>query len=318
LVSVTLFAKIVFDEFAYDDSLVSKILPWFRIMLVFSLLFLMMQFLFGTAFTFSKSPNINIDGGLVIRFPAYFQDPQKYAQFLAAMSFPVLMASHKENKISFQGVCLFAVALFALLYTGGRAALLGWLVGVISLLIFMSKRLRFILLALLLILVYIGFQFQDNIPVLKRASIGDSYAFRNEIWMDAYKIFLKYPFTGIGFGEYSNYVAIHNPDQFWIADNDVTYFDHPESGYLKLLVEFGLFGFIPLAIFMVYPIVNGLKDYFKNFNTLSLLFSISLVTWIIGFSTVYSLGDIRIAIMVITISAFLLALSSPSNAKTHD
>ncbi|MEN9950638.1 MAG: hypothetical protein RLY85_1390 [Bacteroidota bacterium] len=318
LVSVTMFAKIVFDEFVYDDSLVSKILPWFRIMLVFSLMFLMMQFLFGTAFTFSKSPNINIDGGVVIRFPAYFQDPQKYAQFLAAMSFPVLLASHKENKISFQGVCLFAVALFALLYTGGRAALLGWLVGVISLLIFMSKRFRFILLAFLLILVYIGYEFQDNIPVLKRASIGDSYAFRNEIWMDAYKIFLKYPFTGIGFGEYSTYVAIHNPDQFWIADNDVTYFDHPESGYLKLLVEFGLFGFIPLAIFMVYPIVNGLKDYFKNFNTLSLLFSISLVTWIIGFSTVYSLGDIRIAIMVITISAFLLALSSPSNIQTHD
>lgn len=73
LVSVTLFAKIVFDEFAYDDSLVSKILPWFRIMLVFSLLFLMMQFLFGTAFTFSKSPNINIDGGVVIRFPHTFK-----------------------------------------------------------------------------------------------------------------------------------------------------------------------------------------------------------------------------------------------------
>jgi len=95
LASATLFAKIVFDEFVYDDRLVSKILPWFRIMLVFSLLFLVMQFLFGTAFTFSKSPNINIEGGIVTRFPAYFQDPQKYAQFLAAMSFPVLMANHK-------------------------------------------------------------------------------------------------------------------------------------------------------------------------------------------------------------------------------
>jgi O-antigen ligase len=254
LFTVTVFAKIVFDEFVHDENLLSRIIPWFRFMLLFSLLFLLMQLFFGTAFTFSKSPNINIDGGIVTRFPAYFQDPQKYAQFLAALSFPVLLVSHKENKYSMQGICLFVLALIALLYTGGRAALLGWVAGFFILMIFTSKRFKFILLGLLLILIYAGYQFQDYLPILKRASIGDSYAFRNEIWHDAFKIFLKYPLTGIGFGEYANYVSVHHPDQFWIQDNDVTYFDHPESGYLKLLVEFGLFGFLPLIVLMIYPV----------------------------------------------------------------
>ncbi len=318
LISVAVFSKVIFDEFVYDDKLVYKILSWFKGMLVFSFLFLIMQFWLGTSFTFAKSPNINIDGGVVTRFPAYFQDPQKYAQFLAAMSFPLLLVNPRENRISFQGICLFVLALMALLYTGGRAALLGWFVGVFCLLIFMSKRFRIILSGLLLVKLYAGFQFQDKIPILKRASIDDSYAFRNEIWLDAYKIFLNHPLIGIGFGEYSTYVALHNPDQFWISENDVTYFDHPESGYLKLLVEFGLIGFIPLLIFMIYPIVLGFKYYFKNFNSLSLLFSISLVTWMIGFSTVYSLGDIRILILVITISAYLVALPSMNKFISND
>jgi O-antigen ligase len=318
LFTVTVFAKIVFDEFVHDENLLSRIIPWFRFMLLFSLLFLLMQLFFGTAFTFSKSPNINIDGGIVTRFPAYFQDPQKYAQFLAALSFPVLLVSHKENKYSMQGICLFVLALIALLYTGGRAALLGWVAGFFILMIFTSKRFKFILLGLLLILIYAGYQFQDYLPILKRASIGDSYAFRNEIWHDAFKIFLKYPLTGIGFGEYANYVSVHHPDQFWIQDNDVTYFDHPESGYLKLLVEFGLFGFLPLIVLMIYPVINGFKIYFKNLSTIHLLFSISLITWIIGFSTVYSLGDIRIAILITTISAYQIAFSSAKNTIPND
>ncbi len=99
LFTVAVFAKIVFDEFVHDENLLSRIIPWFRFMLLFSLLFLLMQLFFGTAFTFSKSPNINIDGGIVTRFPAYFQDPQKYAQFLAALSFPVLRSVIKKTNI---------------------------------------------------------------------------------------------------------------------------------------------------------------------------------------------------------------------------
>jgi O-antigen ligase len=318
LITVAIFTKIVFDEFVYDEDIVYKVLPWLRLMLVFSFLFLMTQFWFGTSFTFSKSPNINVDGGIVTRYPSYFQDPQKYAQFLAALSFPLLLSDRNGNTISFQGICLFALAFIALLYTGGRAALLGWVIGVIFLLVFMSKRFRLVLSVLLMAMLYTCFVFQDRIPILKRASVTDSYAFRNEIWLDAYKIFLNYPVTGIGFGEYSSFVAIHNPDQYWIADNEVTYFDHPESGYLKLLVEFGLVGFIPLVILMIYPIIMGFQYHYKHRNTLSLMFSISLITWMIGFATVYSLGDIRIVILIVTISAYLVSLHSPNKVTFHD
>lgn len=310
LISIIIFVRIVYDEFIFDKSLIEKVAQWFKVMMIFSLCFLMFQVLFGTSFTFSKSPNVNIEGGIVTRYPSFFQDPQKYAQFLSALSFPVLLIRSNNQRISISTISIFIASFIALLYTGGRSALFGWLAGIALLLVFMTTRLRFILIIFLSLSIGVLYLFQDDIPVLNRASVEDSYSFRNEIWSDAYRIFLKYPVTGIGFGEYANYVAIHNPDQFWISENEVTYFDHPESGYLKLMVEFGIIGFIPILIFILYPIISGIKAFITNRKLVDLVLSVSLITWVIGFSTVYSLGDIRIAILVIILSAYLVSLSA--------
>ena len=306
LFNLFIFSGIVYDNFNLDANYVKRIQHYFSLMLVFSFIFLFFQFLFGTDFTFSKSPNINISGGIITRYPSYFQDPQKYGQFLAALCFPVLFAKY-SSKISIPGLIVFFVSLVALLYTGARAPILGFIVASILLIPSLSNRIKIFFIFFMFAFLFSLFLNQDYLPVFNRATIDDSFSFRNEIWKDALNIFYDNPVNGIGLGNYSYYVEIFNPDQFWIADNDVTFFDHPESGYLKNLVEFGLLGFIPLIAIVILVLIKGVSDYVK-FNYLpKLIFTLSFLTWVIGYSTVYSLGDIRIALLVIVIASFIVS-----------
>jgi len=310
LFNLFIFSGIVYDNFNSDASYVKRIQHYFSLMLVFSFIFLFFQFLFGTDFTFSKSPNINISGGIITRYPSYFQDPQKYGQFLAALCFPVLFAKY-STKISIPGLIVFFVSLVALLYTGARAPILGFIVASILLIPSLSNRIKIFFIFFMLAFLFSLFLYEDYLPVFNRATIDDSFSFRNEIWKDALNIFYDNPVNGIGLGNYSYYVEIFNPDQFWIADNDVTFFDHPESGYLKNLVEFGLLGFIPLISIVILVLIKGISDYVKFKYLPKLVFTLAFLTWVIGYSTVYSLGDIRIALLVIVIASFIV-----SNNKT--
>jgi O-antigen ligase len=306
LFNLFIFSGIVYDNFNSDANYVKRIQYYFSLMLVFSFIFLFFQFLFGTDFTFSKSPNVNISGGIITRYPSYFQDPQKYGQFLAALCFPVLFAKY-SSKISLPGLIVFFVSLVALLYTGARAPILGFIVASILLIPSLSNRIKIFFLFFMFAFLFSLFLYHDYLPVFNRATIDDSFSFRNEIWKDALNIFYDNPVNGIGLGNYSYYVEIFNPDQFWISDNDVTFFDHPESGYLKNLVEFGLLGFIPLISIVILVLIKGISDYVK-FNYLSkLVFTLAFLTWVIGYSTVYSLGDIRIALLVIVIASFIVS-----------
>lgn len=310
LFNLFIFSGIVYDNFNSDASYVKRIQHYFSLMLVFSFIFLFFQFLFGTDFTFSKSPNINISGGIITRYPSYFQDPQKYGQFLAALCFPVLFAKY-SSKISIPALIVFFVSLVALLYTGARAPILGFVVASILLIPSLSNRIKIFFIFFMLAFLFSLFLYEDYLPVFNRATIDDSFSFRNEIWKDALNIFYDNPVNGIGLGNYSYYVEIFNPDQFWIADNDVTFFDHPESGYLKNLVEFGLLGFIPLISIVILVLIKGISDYVKFKYLPKLVFTLAFLTWVIGYSTVYSLGDIRIALLVIVIASFIV-----SNTKT--
>ena len=108
-------------------------------------------------------------------------------------------------------------------------------------------------------------------------------------------------FFGIAPGNYANYVSVHNPDQFWMFDNEITYYDHPESGYLKLLTEYGGVGFVAIMLFIYFPMIFSLIIYLKIRDTTFLLMVSSILSWMVGFYTVYSLGDIRIQVLIVTI-----------------
>ena len=314
LFAVFFFAKVLIDELYLDADFRNSVLHCMKATLIFSFVFLIFQFVFGPSFSFAKSQNINVAGGLTVRYPSYFQDPQKYAQYLSASSFLMLLLPGKaKGKSSQLGLVLCGLSMIALLFTGGRAALGGWLIGLMIIVVLGNAQYRAAILSISVVVALFIYNYADVIPIFKRADLSEAYEFRYAIWQDAYAIFLDHPFFGIGLGNYANYVAVHNPDQYWISDNEVTPFDHPESGYLKLLTEFGLIGFTIVMFLLLKPIYVGLKTYFKTKDLSLVALASSIFTWLVGFYTVYSFGDIRIKILIVSIICMLIATSKKND-----
>jgi O-antigen ligase len=305
--SIACFVKIVSEECISDNKFFHSVVLCLKITLILSLLFLAGQFVFGTSFSIARSQNINVYGGLSTRYPSFFQDPQKYAQFLAAVSFLFLIKDRHTSKISLNNYLLLLCTLIAIMFTGGRAAFGGWCVGVFIVLVFGGSKYRVATTFVASLLFVIVYNFSESFAMFQRADLTESYEFRYAIWQDAFRIFKEHPLFGIGIGNYANYVSVHNPDQYWLAENEFTYFDHPESGYLKFLTELGAIGFLLILFFILFPILTGFKKYLKNKNTTILLLIAALTSWMIGFYTVYSLGDSRIKILVVTIICLLVS-----------
>lgn len=310
LFSITAFILMLYQVLLFEKNAKAEIYLGLRFMLLFSFVFLLLQYIIGPGFSFAKSENINVAGGEAIRYPSFFQDPQKYAQFLSVLSFLVLVpAQNEELRNKKLSILLAILSVCALLLTGGRAGLGGWLVGMILLAFLGNQIYRTQLILVLLALGSFAYAFQDQLPIFKRADLESSYIFRQMIWNDALAIHLNHPWLGIGIGNYANYVSLHNPDQFWIHNNEITFYDHPESGYLKLLVEFGLPAFGLLLFMILFTLYKNIQVYTKTKLIEYILYTAAIVSWLIGFYTVYSLGDIRIKILI----ALVLVLSVASN-----
>ena len=311
LLAVFFFANVLIEEFKLDPGFRNSVLNCMKITLLFSLVFLAFQFIFGPSFSFAKSQNINVVGGITIRYPSFFQDPQKYAQYLSASSLLMLLLPGLiKGKTSQLGLLLCGLSMIALLFTGGRAGLGGWLIGLMTIVVLGNAQYRAAIISVTVVVSLFIYNFADAIPIFKRDDLADAYAFRYTIWQDAFAIFQDNPFFGIGLGNYANYVSTHNPDQYWISDNEVTLYDHPESGYLKLLTEFGLIGFVIAMLFVIKPIYDGISMYFKTKDLTLIILVSSVFTWIIGFYTVYSLGDIRIKLLIVSILCMLIVTST--------
>jgi O-antigen ligase len=307
LLSVFVFVKIVLDEIIYDPNYFDVFIKSLNFIVFMSILFLGCQFIFGPEFSFDKTQNVNILQGNLIRYPSFFQDPQKYAQFLSASFFISLIHTSSRNTVKWSFYILPVMIIAALLFSGGRAGFLGLLLGVSLIVLLGNPRFRATIIITAGVILFISMQYADQMSIFNREStFSDAYDFRFEIWNDAYEIFKTNPFLGIGIGNYATFVSIHNPDQYWVASNVYTAYDHPESGYLKLLVEFGIFGFILFFSFILIPIVKGITFYLNTKDHTTLLLIAALLSWMVGFTTVYSLSDSRILIYIAVITLLLI------------
>ena len=307
LICVLSYVKILFDEIALDLSFFEKFIQLLNLAMLTSLIFLFFQLIFGPQFSFDKTPNINVLQGDKIRFPSFFQDPQKYAQFLSAGFFISLIQTNSRNSNKWTFYLLPLAIIVGLLFSGGRAGLLGLLLGVSLIVLLGNARIRIAVFIALVTVGLLTIQFGSYMSIFNRESTYlDAYEFRFEIWKDAFEIFKSHPYFGIGIGNYAAYVSIHFPDQYWVANNTYTPFDHPESGYLKILVEFGSIGFLALFAFIFVPILKGIKYYLKTKDQISLLLIAALLSWMVGFTTVYSLSDSRISVLIAVITILII------------
>jgi O-antigen ligase len=303
---IVIYLQILITECSKSPELIFRIVKGLRFTLVVSFAFLFLQLLLGVDFslTLLDNPNISFEG---VRYPGIFQDPQKHAQYLSAFSFIALIKEPGGKNLSKINYALFGGTVISLFLTGGRAALLGLVLGIFFIVLFSNAKIKFVGAIGIFLVAAVVISLSQYLIVFSRGeSLEESFLIRNAIWQEAYKIFFKHPYLGIGIDNYAKYVEVHSPDQFWLVDGEKVFFDHPESGYLKFLTELGIFGFLGIFVFIFAGIIKGLKVFLFKVKDFNIIFLISaLLSWFLGFYSVYSFTDTRITILIATILGLL-------------
>lgn len=308
---IFIFGKLLIDECRSNENFDKELIFFIKLVGLFSIAILFAQMYVGLDLTFYPSLNPNSSGPDGYRYPSFFQDPQKYAQFLAMISFLFLINS-QPREISYKNLALFVLCVLALLFTGGRSALIGLAGGMLVLLLFLDTNAKIAVLGGLLVCSIPIIYFSDMFVTFNRLSDFDhDYEFRNSIWKEAFQIFTNHPFFGIGGGNYQRFIEYYSYDQYFIYENEIEFFDQPENGYLKILVEYGISGFGIFIMFFLLPIAGGIKSFFKSeTNSDNRFFIASIVSWAIAFNSVYSMSDRRIMVTLVCLLSLLIVSTS--------
>lgn len=296
---------LIFTSYINDKKNYIRIKPYIIYSLLFCLIFLIIQTVIGLNFTFYSqlNSNVNIEG---TRFPGPFQDPQKLAQFLAMASCLFFSLSLNSKKKRLQYFLYGILMIIGIFFSGSRGALFGLTIGVFYFMIKQTiKTKKIIYLFIISIVSVFTFFISENSMLFKRAEKSDDdLAFRAAIWTKAYSFFTENPILGIGTGGYSEFVQKRDPDQFWLVNDEIVYYNHPESGFLLWLVEFGIVVFLILITVILYMVNPFFKSKIKKDNSITLL-EAGIIAWVISFITVDSLGDKRIGVTLLILFSLL-------------
>lgn len=306
---VFIFTRFFIIESTLDRMFRHKAIKALKMSFIFSLCFLLLQIAFGLAFTWypSLNPNISDPANDFIRYPGIFYDPQLHGQFLAIGSFLILVPLGENRKISLNDLGLFFMTAGAIALTGSRSALGGFVLGLLAIFLMAGKRYFVHMLSLIFIFAILYTTLFMDSPVFSRgATVGNDLEFRQSIWKEAFATAKDNPLLGIGWGNYQTYIERHNQDQYLILNDEILYFDQPESGYLKIGVEIGIFGFILFIAIILKALIWGLKAFLKRTQDITpLLLVAALISWMFAFTTVYSFFDERILFMIALVIALL-------------
>lgn len=298
---------IVFTSYISISGNFKKIKNFMITSIYITLLFTLVQIFVGIKFTLYSflNPNVTYEG---LRFPGPFHDPQKFAQYLALSAFLFFSFSTAHSNKSKRYIIIGILVAFTIILTGSRGALFGFGIGMLFYTIaqaFNSKKLVNIFK-----IGAIGFSayiFSENTLIFKRVETSQNdLAYRYSIWVKAYDFFLENPISGIGTGSYQAFSEKNSPEHFWTVNDEQVYYDHPESGFLLWLVEYGIVGFIAL-ISVIVIIINPFYKRNKKVHNLNLntYLEAGIISWIVGFITVNSLGDKRIGITLLLLFGVL-------------
>ena len=301
---IFIFSRFLIIECVNNNTFHFKVVKALKISYLFALVFIALQMVIGLKFTFYPGLSINTVDPVfhVVRYPGFFFDSQANGQYMAMGSFLFLFRTKDESwNAKIKNYIFFALAIIGIVVAGSRSALGGFGIGL--LIVIFSAGKRYFLYGSLAVTIglIIYFVFLPNAGIFERSkNLNEDYLFRKNIWNEAFEISKKHPLLGIGSGNYQNYVMRHSQDQYLeIEDGKLVYFDQPENGYLKILVELGYIGFAIFVLFIIVPLLEGFIYKARNFFDYNVIFFIaSLISWLVAFNTVYSIYDYRILIMV--------------------
>jgi O-antigen ligase len=202
----------------------------------------------------------------------------------------------------------FVASTIGLLLTGSRAAFLGFIFGLVIIYIFSNYKFRiYSLFAAGLLVLVVLFYSQQFVLFNRTASIAETADLRFSYWNDALKIFYEFPW-GIGIGNYKSYVSLYSQNQYWDFFGDFVYMDHPENGYLKILVELGIGGFVLFFSFLLRPLALSFYSFLypERRSSRQVVMVAAILSWMVAFITVYSLNDIRIFVLVASLVSLIV------------
>jgi O-antigen ligase len=318
---IFIFSRFMMSACVKDPEFHLMAIKALKVALLSTLIFLGLQFIFGLRFTFypGLGPNTFDPVSGIIRYPGIFYDSQAHGQFLAMGGFILLyLAQIKGIKWPWLNYALFAGVIIALNLAGSRAAFGGMAFGVLVSFFVAAKKYRVYGIITLVIGYFAFTAISYESTVLKRSkNFSEDLKFRAELWDDALEIVKANPFIGIGSGNYQQYIIRHDQDQYLeIEDGKLMYFDQPESGYLKIMVELGLIGFFVFAMYLIAPVLGGFQSLMRKKVPKRSVFLIGgLLSWVLAFSTVYSIFDYRILILVAGL--IVLIVSHPLVIETY-
>lgn len=298
-----IFAALLMRELRENNLFLYQLINALKTSVWVGVFFMVMQMLVGVGFTHYDSLNTNVLDTSGTRYPGFFMDAQVNGIFMSMASFLFLINPEDPSKPLFKNYWQFVVIIAAAVMAGSRSPLLGLAAGILFLVMFVGGKFRpaFLLFGLLAAAGF--FLFSSNIIVFQRfGQVNDSLDFRASLWADAWRIFDKEYMLGIGVENYQQYIMLHSQDQFLVLDNDeIAYLMQPENGYLKWLVEFGLFGTILLFAMILAPVFKVIYNFINGHKIVLLFFFIApVLAWLVSFTSLYTLYDKRIVILLLS------------------
>lgn len=313
ILPIFIFARFFLIECYKDFSFHVKAIRAIKISYLLAVGFLIIQVIVGLKFTFYPSLHPNTIDPIfkIVRYPGVFYDSQAHGQFLAMGSFLFLYTKDAIFiKRPYINYIVFIIIVTGITIAGSRAAFGGFAVGLVVVFFLAAQKYRIYGIVLGVVIAGIFMVVSPKSGVFDRAkNLSEDYLFRQRIWKEAFEISKDHPYLGIGYGNYQSYIKKYAQNQYIeIEDGEMIYFDQPENGYLKIMVELGFIGFAIFMLFLLTPLINGFVYYLKNiFDSKVAYLMASLISFMVAFNTVYSIYDYRLLLMMTSLIILLIA-----------
>jgi len=272
---------------------------------------------------------ISESGMAIYRAGGFFQDPQKAGAYMASMITFLLLLSVRGR---FRGMQMrylvwaaIVISVGALMMTIARSAILAC-VAVSAMTLFLFNKwnaaVKLVILgSVMIVAVSLAMTPRETLMNVLPTVVAERFVNLNEdietrrkIWFDTWYMFADHPLTGIGTGSFRPYLIDTMPtvrDHYGIgAETGIGYVpDQPESGYLKILYEGGVFGSIAAFLLAGDALRRAItlmisKNANPDARTEAIAALAGIITFGATFVTLYTLSDSRVAAII----SFLLAV----------